>query len=100
VLLLDDPFSALDALTRTDLQDHLLDLWADSKPTLVLVTRDVEDATVRLIGSWSCDHGRAAYSMRSAQTCHAPANAAAGPSMWSRAAFFRRSIGPLETRGC
>lgn len=46
VLLLDEPFSALDAFTRTDLQDHLLDLWADSKPTLVLVTHDVEEAIV------------------------------------------------------
>jgi sulfonate transport system ATP-binding protein len=46
VLLLDEPFSALDAFTRTDLQDHLLDLWADLKPTLVLVTHDVEEAIV------------------------------------------------------
>jgi sulfonate transport system ATP-binding protein len=46
VLLLDEPFSALDAFTRTDLQDHLLDLWADSRPTLVLVTHDVEEAIV------------------------------------------------------
>src|SRR5216684_856186 len=38
VLLLDEPFSALDAFTRADLQDHLLDLWADFKPTLVMVT--------------------------------------------------------------
>ncbi|HEX4407820.1 MAG TPA: ABC transporter ATP-binding protein [Xanthobacteraceae bacterium] len=46
VLLLDEPFSALDAFTRTDLQDHLLDLWADGKPTLILVTHDVEEAIV------------------------------------------------------
>jgi sulfonate transport system ATP-binding protein len=46
VLLLDEPFSALDAFTRTDLQDHLLDLWADAKPTLMLVTHDVEEAIV------------------------------------------------------
>ncbi len=44
VLLLDEPFSALDAFTRADLQDHLLTLWADSQPTLVMVTHDVDEA--------------------------------------------------------
>ena len=46
VLLLDEPFSALDAFTRVDLQDHLLDLRADLKPTLVMVTHDVDEAIV------------------------------------------------------
>jgi len=46
VLLLDEPFSALDAFTRADLQDHLLGLWADLKPTLIMVTHDVEEAVV------------------------------------------------------
>src|SRR3954451_22584373 len=46
VLLLDEPFSALDAFPRRDLQDHLLDLWADTRPTLVLVTHDVDEAVV------------------------------------------------------
>jgi sulfonate transport system ATP-binding protein len=44
VLLLDEPFSALDAFTRVDLQDHLLNLWNELKPTLILVTHDVEEA--------------------------------------------------------
>jgi len=46
VLLLDEPFSALDAFTRADLQDHLLALWGDFRPTLVLVTHDVDEAVV------------------------------------------------------
>ena len=46
VLLLDEPFSALDAFTRVDLQDHLLSLWADTKPTLIVVTHDVEESIV------------------------------------------------------
>ena len=46
VLLLDEPFSALDAFTRVDLQDHLLDLWADGRPTLLIVTHDVDEAIV------------------------------------------------------
>lgn len=46
VLLLDEPFSALDAFTREELQEYLLDLWADNRPTLVLVTHDIEEALV------------------------------------------------------
>jgi sulfonate transport system ATP-binding protein len=44
VLLLDEPFSALDAFTRVELQDHLLEIWTDTRPTLVLVTHDIEEA--------------------------------------------------------
>lgn len=46
VLLLDEPFSALDAFTRADLQDHLVSLWERYRPTLVLVTHDIEEALV------------------------------------------------------
>jgi sulfonate transport system ATP-binding protein len=46
VLLLDEPFSALDAFTRADLQDHLLDLWSEERPTLIVVTHDVDEAIV------------------------------------------------------
>jgi len=46
VLLLDEPFSALDAFTRVDLQDHLLDLWTDLRPMTILVTHDVDEAIV------------------------------------------------------
>jgi len=46
VLLLDEPFSALDAFTRTELQDQLLDLWEEARPILVLVTHDIEEALV------------------------------------------------------
>ncbi len=44
VLLLDEPFSALDAFTRLSLQEHLVELWAYDRPTLVLVTHDIEEA--------------------------------------------------------
>ncbi len=44
VLLLDEPFSALDALTREALQDHLLELWADDGPTIVMVTHEIDEA--------------------------------------------------------
>jgi sulfonate transport system ATP-binding protein len=44
LLLLDEPFSALDPLTRTQMQDHLLGLWHHYGPTIVLVTHDMEEA--------------------------------------------------------
>lgn len=46
LLLLDEPFSALDAFTRNTLQDHLLEIWSDSHPTMVVVTHDIEEALV------------------------------------------------------
>jgi len=46
VLLLDEPFSALDAMTRASLQDHLVELWSYDRPTMVLVTHDIEEAVV------------------------------------------------------
>jgi sulfonate transport system ATP-binding protein len=46
VLLLDEPFSALDAFTRASLHEHLLLLWETSKPTVVIVTHDVDEALV------------------------------------------------------
>lgn len=44
VLLMDEPFSALDAITRTELQDHLVALWERDKRTFIVVTHDIEEA--------------------------------------------------------
>src|SRR3546814_13048703 len=44
ILLLDEPFSALDSFTRQKLHQHLLALWERSRFTLVFVTHDVLEA--------------------------------------------------------
>ena len=44
VLLLDEPFGALDAITRLQLQMTLIDIWQDMRKTILFVTHDVEEA--------------------------------------------------------
>lgn len=44
LLLLDEPFGMLDSLTRWDLQEVLMEVWARSKVTAVMVTHDVDEA--------------------------------------------------------
>ncbi len=44
MLLLDEPFGMLDSLTRIELQDVLLELWAHDKKTAMMVTHDVDEA--------------------------------------------------------
>lgn len=46
VLLLDEPFSAVDAVTRQSLQDHLLELWREERPMTLFVTHDIEEALI------------------------------------------------------
>lgn len=46
ILLMDEPFAALDALTRRQMQDELLQLWEDTKFTVLFVTHSIEEALV------------------------------------------------------
>ena len=44
VLLLDEPFSALDALTRGSLQEELARIWMETRKTVVMITNDIDEA--------------------------------------------------------
>lgn len=52
MLLLDEPFAALDAITRASMQQFLLDIWGLTQPSILFVTHDVEEAT--LLGNRVC----------------------------------------------
>jgi nitrate/nitrite transport system ATP-binding protein len=43
ILLLDEPLSALDALTRAKLQDEIIRIWSQEKKTVILITNDVDE---------------------------------------------------------
>jgi NitT/TauT family transport system ATP-binding protein len=49
ILLMDEPFAALDALTRRKMQDELLQLWSDTRFTMLFVTHSIPEAV--LIGN-------------------------------------------------
>jgi nitrate/nitrite transport system ATP-binding protein len=44
VLLMDEPFSALDALTRATLQEELARIWMETQKTVVMITNDIDEA--------------------------------------------------------
>ncbi len=44
VLILDEPFGALDAITKEELQDELLEIWREHQVTVMMITHDIDEA--------------------------------------------------------
>ncbi|MBW4647637.1 MAG: nitrate ABC transporter ATP-binding protein [Kastovskya adunca ATA6-11-RM4] len=44
ILILDEPFGALDAITKEELQEELLKIWRESKVTVLMITHDIDEA--------------------------------------------------------
>ncbi len=64
LMLLDEPFSALDALTRVSAQALVNDLWQRHQPAVLLVTHDVEESLLLADRVLIIDEGRIAYDER------------------------------------
>ena len=64
LLLLDEPFSALDALTRIEMHDLLLRVWARHRASVLLVTHDVDEALLLADRVIVLDQGSVAHSLR------------------------------------
>ena len=63
LLLLDEPFGALDALTRLTMRDLLLELWREHGFGVLLVTHDVDEAVALADRVLVLDEGRVAYTL-------------------------------------
>jgi nitrate/nitrite transport system ATP-binding protein len=44
VLVLDEPFGALDAITKEEMQEELLAIWREQRPTVLMITHDIDEA--------------------------------------------------------
>jgi sulfonate transport system ATP-binding protein len=64
LMLLDEPFSALDALTRVSAQALVNELWQRHQPAVLLVTHDVEESLLLADRVLIVDGGRIAYDER------------------------------------
>lgn len=60
LLLLDEPFAALDALTRIRMHQLILSLWRQHRPSVLLVTHDVDEAVLLADRVLVLEHGRIA----------------------------------------
>ena len=74
VLLLDEPFGALDAITRQQVRGELADILADLRLPALLVTHAFEDATVLADRVGVLDRGRLVQLAPAAELLHAPAS--------------------------
>ena len=66
ILVMDEPFGALDALTREHMQEELLKIWRTSKPTVILVTTASRRRSTWARARWSFPPAPAAWSPTSA----------------------------------
>ena len=86
VLLMDEPFGALDAQTRESLQEELLEIWRRTGTTVVFITHDIEEAVFlgQRVAVMSTRPGRIIETIRIDLDRRAPRRTTSGPPRSSR----------------
>ncbi len=99
ILLMDEPFSALDVQTRTLMQGELLDLWQQSGASVIFVTHDLEEAIALADKVYVLTAGQPRSRASTISTSHARASwktSATTASLW----ISPRSSGTICARKC
>ena len=73
ILIMDEPFAALDAQTRCQMQSYLLQIWKKVDVTILFITHDLDEAAIWPTASWSWARIPAASSSSSKIPCRARA---------------------------
>jgi len=90
LLLLDEPFSALDEVTGLRVAEHLVALWQDERPTVLMVTHRVEEAVLLADRVWvlTAGPGRVAASRK----ISLPRPRSPGPAFWAEVERLRAAV--------
>ena len=73
MLLMDEPFGALDALTRGAIQDELMNIWRETQQTVFMITHDVDEAILLADRVLLMTNGPRASIAESVETSRGPA---------------------------
>jgi len=92
-VLMDEPFAALDEYTRVDMAAWLLEIWSETRPTIVLVTHNIDEALFLGDSVVVLSEGRIVH------TTTPPFSRPRDRSLWQSETFFRLRSEILESLG-
>lgn len=92
-VLMDEPFAALDEYTRVDMSAWLLEIWSESRPAIVVVTHNIDEALFLGDSVVVLSEGRIVY------TTSSPFSRPRDRSIWRSESFFRLRSEILDSLG-